>query len=328
MRRRIVVTGAAGYIGSVLVRQLLARGDEVLGLDRLLFGDHGVRDLAGEAGFRLVEADLRFPETYAGVLRGADAIVHLAAIVGDPACSREPELARETNLVASSRLLEEASRAGVERFVFASTCSNYGRFEDVEHCTEDTPLNPLSLYARTKVEFEQRLLKPGRPGLIPTCLRFSTAYGPSPRMRFDLTVNEFTRDVALERPLEIYGRQFWRPYCHTTDLARACVQVLEADHETVAYRVFNVGATAENYRKQDLADILLELRPEADIRFVHKEEDPRDYKVSFARIARELAFETTVTVSEGIAELFRLLAAGSFPSPCSDRYCNLPGPAS
>ncbi len=322
--RRILVTGAAGYLGSVLARQLVERGYQVVGLDRLLFGDRGLRGLAGESRFQLVEADLRFPESYAGLLKDVGAVVHLAAIVGDPACSLTPELAWETNVEASTSLLSAAAESGVGRFIFASTCSNYGRGESIEYCTEDTALNPISLYARGKVEVEHRLLRSRTPGLVPTCLRFSTAYGTSPRMRFDLTVNEFSRDVAMERPLEIYGRQFWRPYCHTTDLARACVRVLEADPELVDHQIFNVGSTAENYRKQDLAEILLELRPQADVRFVHKDEDPRDYKVSFAKIEEALAFEHTLTVAEGIAEIFQLLESGSFPSPYSDRYSNTP----
>ncbi len=320
--KRILVTGAAGYIGSVLVRQLLERGYEVVGLDRLLFGDRGLRGLEGESRFQLIEGDLRSPECYAELLEDVGAVVHLAAIVGDPACSMAPELAWETNVEASTRLLTAAAESGVGRFIFASTCSNYGRGESIEYCTEDTALNPISLYARGKVEVEHRLLGSSTPGLAPTCLRFSTAYGASPRMRFDLTVNEFSREVAMERPLEIYGRQFWRPYCHTTDLARACVRVLEAAPELVDHRVFNVGSTPENYRKQDLAEILLELRRQAEIRFVHEDEDPRDYKVSFARVAEVLAFEHTIAVPEGIAEIFRLLEAGSFPSPYSDRYGN------
>ncbi len=323
--KRILVTGAAGYIGSVLVRQLLERGDEVVGLDRLMFGDHGIRELAGEPRFELVEADVRSPASYEGLLKDVGAIVHLAAIVGDPACSRIPELAWETNFEASAKLLEAAAEAGVGRFVFASTCSNYGRQGDDQLCTEETALNPISLYARSKVEFEQHALGATLSGLVPTCLRFSTAYGESPRMRFDLTVNEFSRDVALGRTLEIYGKQFWRPYCHTHDLARACVRVLEADAAVVDRQVFNVGSTGENYRKQDLAEILLQQRPDADIQYVQKDEDPRDYRVTFARIEKTLDFQPTVTVPQGIAEIFRLLEAGSFPSPYSDQYSNSAG---
>lgn len=189
-------------------------------------------------------------------------------------------------------------------------------------------LRPISLYARSKVEFERHALAAKLPGLAATCLRFSTAYGISPRMRFDLTVNEFSRDVALGRTLEIYGKQFWRPYCHTTDLARACVRVLEAETAAVGGQVFNVGSTDENYRKQDLAEMLLELRPDADIRYVRKDEDPRDYRVSFARIEKALGFEKSVTVPEGMAEIFRRLEAGNYPAPYADRYNNhagLPG---
>jgi nucleoside-diphosphate-sugar epimerase len=325
--KRVLVTGAAGYIGSVLVRQLLDRGDHVLGLDCLLFGDHGVRDLTDHPSFELIKADLRSPVDYKEALGEVDSVVHLAALVGDPACSREPELAWETNFKASVDLLDEAKEAGVGRFIFVSTCSNYGRSESIEYCTEETELNPISLYARAKVEFERRLLGMKIPGMVPTCLRFATAYGPSPRMRFDLTVNEFSREVALQRPLEIYGQQFWRPYCHTTDLARACIHVLEADANVVDHAVFNVGNTEENYRKQDLAEILQKLRPEADIRFVHRDEDPRDYKVSFAKIERDLEFKHTVTVAEGIAEIFQLLEADRFPKPFADHYSNTPGQA-
>ncbi|MCB1036087.1 MAG: NAD-dependent epimerase/dehydratase family protein, partial [Acidobacteria bacterium] len=163
------------------------------------------------------------------------------------------------------------------------------------------------------------------PGTASTCLRFATAYGPSPRMRFDLTVNEFSRDVFLGRTLEIFGKQFWRPYCHTSDIARAVVRVLDAERHRVDRRVFNVGGTAENYRKQDLADLLFGLEPGADIRFVHKEEDPRDYKVAFERIRGELGFEPQRTVPEGIREIFRLLGDGAFPSPDSPRYSNTGG---
>lgn len=323
--KRILVTGAAGYIGSVLVRQLLERGDSVLGVDCLLFGDEGIRGLKGHPEFRLVEADLCSSVDYTALLNDVDGVVHLAALVGDPACSQAPELAWQTNYDASKKLLDAVTAAGVERFVFVSTCSNYGRSESLDYCTEETDLNPISLYARSKVEFERQVLGTQSPGLIPTCLRFATAYGPSPRMRFDLTVNEFSRDIALGKTLEIYGKQFWRPYCHTTDLARACVQVLEAAPDLVDHVVFNVGSTPENYRKQDLAEILLQCRPDADIRYVHRDEDPRDYKVSFERIEKTLGFQHSVTVPEGIAELFRLLEEERFPSPFSGRYSNTGG---
>lgn len=312
--RRVLVTGAAGYIGSVLVRQLLERGHEVYGIDRLLFGSHGLRGLQGEPRFHFRYADVRRPSDYRDLLLRVDSVVHLAAIVGEPACSQQPELARATNRDASLKLYSEAILSpSVERFIFASTCSNYGRHPEIEYCTEDSPLRPLSLYAETKVEVERHILASdtGRT-LIPTCLRFATAYGLSPRMRFDLTVNEFTRDVFADRRLEIYGQQFWRPYCHTLDIARSCATVLEADGDLVDHRVFNVGSTEENYTKTHLAAMLRQHRPGADIVFVHREEDPRDYKVRCDRIREVLGFETTRTVSEGVREIFAALSEDAF----------------
>src|SRR5690606_37035451 len=174
-----------------------------------------------------------------------------------------------------------AEEAGVERFVFASTCSNYGKMADPNaYVDENSELSPVSLYAETKVEFENFLLSRERSNACaPTCLRFATVYGLSPRMRFDLTVNEFTRELASGKELVVFGERFWRPYCHVRDLARSVVHVLEAPLEKVAFEVFNVGDTAENYRKADVVEAIVAQVPEARVSYVHKDEDPRDYRV-------------------------------------------------
>ena len=164
------------------------------------------------------------------------------------------------------------------------------------------------VYAESKVDFEEYVLSSDcRRDLVPSVLRFATAYGLSPRMRFDLTVNEFTRDVATGQGLLIYGENYWRPYCHVSDLARACILVLEAETESIDHNVFNVGSTPENYTKKQLEKILLELEPGAKISYVVKGEDPRDYKVNFEKIARVLSFRTTQTVRGGILEIFEVL---------------------
>src|SRR6185503_14110834 len=161
-----------------------------------------------------------------------------------------------------------------------STCSNYGRMADpTVPITEDGVLAPVSLYAEQKVGIEQALLALDPAPYAATCLRFATVYGVAPRMRFDLTVNEFTRDLWAGRRLEVYGEQFWRPYVHVADAARAVATVLAAPLDRVAGRVFNVGHSDENYRKLDLVELLRERLPEADVRFVHRDEDPRDYRV-------------------------------------------------
>jgi nucleoside-diphosphate-sugar epimerase len=193
----------------------------------------------------------------------------------------------------------------VKTFVFASTCSNYGKMPDPEKfLDENGRLAPVSLYAESKVTFEKFLLsQPHDNTCKPTCLRFSTVYGMSPRIRFDLTVNEFTREVALDRELVVFGEQFWRPYCHVEDLARSLVLVLESPEYKVAFEVFNVGDTSENYTKQMIVNEIVKQLPKAKVKYVQKNEDPRDYRVNFDKIKNQLGFTITKKVPDGIAEI-------------------------
>ena len=220
---RVTVTGGAGYIGATAVRELLSAGHEVTVLDSLL---HGQEDVAAALEARrragACAATSATPHARRAALDGAEAVVHLAAIVGDPACAKDPELSQAVNVEATRALVADA---GVERIVFASTCSNYGRMADpLVPVDETAPLAPVSLYAEQKVAIERELLE------LPnaTCLRFATIYGVAERMRFDLTVNEFTRDLWDGRTLDVYGEQFWRPYVHVGDAARALALVLAA----------------------------------------------------------------------------------------------------
>ncbi len=255
-------------------------------------------------------------------LEDVDRVVHLAAIVGDPACSREPDLAREVNHDATVALIDDARTAGVDRFIFASTCSNYGKLEGDAFATEEFDLAPVSLYAETKVAAELEVLASANGKLAPTCLRLATVFGTSPRMRFDLTVNEFTRDVALDKDLVVYGEQFWRPYVHVRDAARALATVLEAPREQVSGEVFNVGATDENYRKLDIVGLLEERFPEARVEYVHKDEDPRDYRVSFEKVSSTLGFEVERRVANGIDEVVALVNSGLLDDPYASIYRN------
>ncbi len=322
--KKVLVTGAAGYIGSVLTRQLLDQGYTVRGFDRLLFGGEALIGIFNHPHFEFVNGDIRNTEQLAKALEDVDYVVHLAAIVGDPACAKQPELAKQTNWEASKVLFELSQEKKVQRFVFASTCSNYGKMAGDDYVTEDSPLRPVSLYAELKVKFEQFILNSKtREDFVPTALRFATVYGISPRMRFDLTVNEFVRDLFFGKELEVFGEQFWRPYCHVEDLARSCVVVLESDKNKVDHNVFNVGNTNENYTKKMIVEEILKVLPEAKIKYVHKEEDPRDYRVSFEKIKRTLGYTTTKTVPQGIQELVSLLQSKLLTDPFSDRYKNI-----
>src|SRR4051812_13623075 len=296
---RTLVTGGAGYIGMELVDELLGAGHEVTVLDVLLHGQDDRAHELRERGVTVIEGDIRDPVARGHSLKGADAVVHLAAIVGDPACARDPQLAQEVNVDASFALAAEAQ---VERFVMASTCSNYGRMTDPTTPIDETGvLAPVSLYAEQKVAVEQHLL--ALDSLPVTCLRFATIYGVAPRMRFDLTVNEFTRELWADRQLEVFGEQFWRPYVHVRDAARAIRTVLEAPDEVVGGEVFNVGRSGENYRKLDLVQEIQSQLSRGKVSYVKRDEDPRDYKVSFDKVRGVLGFETAMTVPEGIAEV-------------------------
>jgi len=322
MSELVLVTGGAGYVGSIVVDELLATGYRVRALDALLHGS--VQSLLlpwGKPSFEFVRGDVRDPGARARAVEDVSAIIHLAAIVGDPACSRQPELAREVNLEATRALLDDAGRADVERFIFASTCSNYGRIDGDAYADEEFELRPISLYAETKVAAEREILsRNGR--LAPSCLRFATVYGTSPRMRFDLTVNEFTCDLALKDELVVFGEQFWRPYVHVRDAAHAIVQVLAAPTSTISGEVYNVGDTQENYRKLDIVAILRERFPQGKIEFVHRDEDPRDYRVSFEKFAQQIGFKASWSVEEGIDEILALLRSGLLGDPYAPSYRN------
>jgi len=326
--QHVLVTGGAGYTGSVLVHRLLASGRRVRVVDSLRFGGESLLAALGHSRFELIPGDIRDRECMQSALAGVDSLVHLAAVVGDPACAAEPDLAREVNQGASEQLYELADEAGVRRFVFASTCSNYGRTADGERLADETfELRPVSLYAETKVATERFLLAQSRARTAqPTCLRFATVYGLSPRPRFDLTVNEFTRDLVLGRTLEVYGAQFWRPYCHVRDKARAIAAVLEAPPDEVAFEVFNVGDTSENYTKQMVVAAILEQGVEGHVVHVERREDPRDYRVSFDKIQRRLGFAARYRVADGIREIAAAIRDGVIRDPDARRWTNL-GPA-
>ena len=310
---RVLVTGGAGYLGSVVATHLLSDGYKVRVLDSLMYGGHALLGLYLNGDFEFIHGDVRSAEDVSAALKQVDAAVHLAAIVGDPACARHPDLARQVNIDGALQVLNQCNLMGVDRFVFASTCSNYGnRVDPLEYATEESQLRPVSLYAETKVAVEKALLEaPLEDGPAVTILRFATAYGLSPRMRFDLTVNEFTMELLTKRRLLVYGEQFWRPYVHVLDVAGAVALVLGALRETVNQQIFNVGDTDENYQKARLVELICaEIGGELQVEYVPKEEDPRNYRVSFERIHQQLGFEAQRSVEDGIREIVDAIDKG------------------
>jgi nucleoside-diphosphate-sugar epimerase len=322
--KKVLVTGGAGYIGSVLVRLLLNKGYFVRVLDKLNFGGESLIECFNNSNFEFVKGDVRNIKDVKKAMNNIDYVVHLAAIVGDPACAKEPNLAKEVNVEGSKLLYKIANENSVKKFVFASTCSNYGKMKDSSaYVDENSELRPVSLYAETKVEIENYLLNKNKNSITkPTCLRFSTVYGISPRMRFDLTVNEFTKELALGREFIIFGEQFWRPYCHVIDLARSAILVIESDSRT-DFNIYNVGDTKENYTKKMLINEIEKFISDVKIKYVKKEEDARDYRVSFEKIKKELGFNITKRVPDGIKQIVQLVNNGILENFDDKKYKNV-----
>lgn len=319
---RVLVVGGAGYVGSVLSRKLWEEGHEVTVLDAMAFGAESLLGLNGRERFRLVRGDIRDPELLAEVVPGHDAICLLAAIVGEPACNRDTEAAVETNLGGARKVLAAAREAGVERFVFASTCSNYGVADSDGAVSEEAPLQPLSTYSETKVQAELEILEAASADFCPTVLRLSTAFGVSSRMRFDLLVSDFTLAAVRDRKIVIFGEQFWRPFVHVEDIAQAFMLTLGAERELVSGEVFNVGANSNNTQKIELGEKVQSAVAGTELEFVKRDTDPRSYRVDFAKIHDRLGFEAKWSIEDGIEEVHEALAAGVWADPGDGRFKN------
>jgi len=296
----ILVTGGAGYIGSVLTRNLVLSKYNVKVLDSLVFGQDGISELVSNNSVNLFVGDIRNKEIIPDVLKEVDCVVHLAAIVGEPLCSKIPKAARQINEFATKHLIDSCKKSGVQRFIFASTCSNYG--SSLGFVNEDTPLESLSLYSETKVKSESYILDSKEDNFEPCILRFATAYGISPRMRFDLLVQEFIRDALIDKKISIFGPNHWRPLVHVDDIASACITAIE-NSSNISGEVYNVGDNEQNYTKMNLAELVQKYIPSSTIEVTESKQDLRNYKVSFDKIKNKLNFNVSKTVEDGILEI-------------------------
>lgn len=294
---KLLVTGGAGYIGSVLVPMLLARSHSVRVLDNLMYGGSSLLPHFRAPGFEFIKGDIRDARTVHDAVDGCDAVIHLAAIVGFPACRKHPDLAETVNFGGTKVIADEVGRGRL--VLFGSTGSNYGALVD-ESCTEETPLNPLSLYGKTKTAAEQHL----RENCNVIAFRFATAFGLSPRLRLDLLVNDFVSTALTLRYLVVYEAHFMRTFIHVVDIARSFVFGLD-NGGLMAGQVYNVGSERMNFSKAEVCE-LIKKRVDYYLHYadVGEDADKRNYRVSYQKI-RALGFETTVTLEEGIDELVR-----------------------
>jgi nucleoside-diphosphate-sugar epimerase len=317
---RVLVVGGAGYIGSILVRRLLEKGYQVKVLDSLVYGDGAIRDLYGHANFQFVKGDSRSVEAVVSALRDVDAVIHLGAIVGDSACAIDDTLTIEINIAATRMLAEVAKGNGVRRFVFASTCSVYGASDD--RLDEQSALNPVSLYARSKIACEEVLLGMADPDFCPVIMRLATIHGMSPRPRFDLVVNLLAAKAVTEGEFTIFGGDQWRPFVHVADAAEAFIRGLETDEALVHGEVFNIGADSENYRIRQIGELITELVPGARMKVDGEDTDRRNYYVRFDKAVRALKLRPRRTVHDGIAEIIDAVRSGQISDYRDAAYNN------
>ena len=305
--KNVLVIGGAGYIGSVLTGKLLEAGYRVRVLDSLFFGDDSLRDFLSNPEFELLRADFRHVESLVKSMQGIDAVVHLAGLVGDPACTINRDLTTEINYAATRMLIEVCKGAGVNRLLLASTCSVYGESEFL--MDERSVPNPISLYAQTKLASERVILQSRTPTLHPTVLRLATVFGFSPRPRFDLVVNLLTARAVKEGKITIFNEDQWRPFIHVSDVARAFLSVLQAPPDLVSSEVFNVGSYKLNYSLGEVAEKIRQQIP--DLVVEHKENlDKRNYRVSFDKIHSDLGFVCATGLEVGVEEIRKTIESG------------------
>jgi len=318
--QRILVIGGAGYIGSALLPMLIERGYRVRLLDLLLFGTEPIKAMLNHPNLEIIRADFRNVDEAVRAMRDVDAVIHLGAIVGDPACTVHEQLTVEVNLMATRMLAEVAKGSGVERFIFASTCSVYGASDEVLH--ERSALNPVSLYARSKIASERVLLQLASEHFAPVILRFGTVYGFSGRTRFDLVVNLLTARALTEGTITVFGGDQWRPFVHVADAALAVVHALEAPLAVVRSEIFNVGSNEQNYTIRQIAELINRMVPSATIVESGNDGDRRNYRVNFDKIRRMLGYAPRWTVEEGVRQVIDAFARGEIEDYRDARYCN------
>lgn len=317
----ILVIGGGGYIGSALLSKLLHAGYRVRLLDMLLYSTEPIADVLHHPHLELREADFRQIDKVVEAMQGIDAVIHLGAIVGDPACALDENLTIEVNLMATRMIAEVAKGCGVERLIFASTCSVYGASDAL--LDEHSALNPVSLYARSKIASEQVLLKMAGADFAPVILRFGTIYGLSGRTRFDLVINLLAAKAVVEGEITVFGGSQWRPFVHVDDAALGVLKALEAPLATVQNQIFNVGSDAQNYTIQQIGEIIQRCVPTAKLLNMGADTDQRNYRVDFRKIRNALQFEPQWTVEQGVKQVLTEIHSGHIVNYREAKYSNV-----
>lgn len=319
--KHILLLGGAGYVGTIATSHFLKKGYKVSVLDKFVYENQfAIQSYLGDPDYRFVSGDLNNNADLENASKGVTDVVILAGLVGDPITKKYPKESELINEKGVQNCMDFFEDKDINKLIFISTCSNYGLIKEDELADEDFPLNPLSLYAKAKVANEEYLLsKKGKANYTGVVLRFATAFGLSPRMRFDLSISEFVRDVYFGEDLLVYDEHTWRPYCHVRDFSRLLELVIEAEKSKVNYEVFNAGGEANNFTKKMIVDKILENIPKGKISYGKQGSDPRNYKVDFSKVKNVLNFEPQFSVEYGVKELIDAFKIGLYKDSMNNK---------
>lgn len=320
----VLVTGGAGYIGSWVVQRLLGHGYKVVVFDTLFFGPKPLLSFLGHPNYRFIKGDVRNPREVDAAMKGVDSVVHLAAIVGEAAANRDPDAAKSINMDGTAIVARLAKNNDVRRLVFFSTCSSYGVQDTSIMADEETPVNPVSLYAETKIDGEKLLWDEiSHHDMAGTIFRPSTVHGPSPRMRFDLIVNHLVKDAFFKKHVGISGPDMWRPLMWVGDAGKAVELALRADPSATRNQIFNLGGLDGNSRKREIGEIIKKkYMPDLQLDIRNSDPDVRSYRVNFGKINQKLGFTLSKSLDEAIGDLFDLLKYKIIADPQEPIYRN------
>jgi nucleoside-diphosphate-sugar epimerase len=322
MKDKILVIGGGGYLGAVLVERLCKEGYFIRIVDSFIYGKKAVEKYYGNTNIEIIEGDIRNIETVNSSMIDIDCVIHLAAVVGDPASKVRPEQTVETNYLAAQMIAAASRLNGIHKFIYASTCSVYGVGKDI--LDEEASLNPISLYARTKISSEESIINLADHTFKPVIMRMSTLYGYSARMRFDLVVNTMTMSAFTENRINVFGGNQWRPLLSLSDAAEAYLKVINS---STGPRIYNVGSEKQNYRITEVAELVKQGIKEVSgkdipINIEGESIDVRDYRVSFRRIQDELGFNVEYTIPMAAKEIWQKLESKEIKDPKQKVYYN------
>ena len=308
MKKKILLIGGGGYIGSVAVNYLLNKNYQVICYDDFIYNHDYILKNISKKKFTFIKSPLKTISNFKKLFNNLYGVIILASVVGDPITRKYPFFANEVNIKQTKKLINFLLNYQIKKIIFVSTCSNYGVTKDNVPVSESYKLNPKSIYAKNKVSIEKYLYSIRRKFKSEiSILRFATAFGLSPRMRFDLTINEFVRDIFINKKITVFDHLTWRPYCHVRDFAKVIYSILHKDIKRKKFEIFNVGSSKNNYTKIMILEKIKKYIKRFNIIYKKNSSDPRDYRVNFDKLKKYYKLGSFISVDNGIKEIIGIL---------------------